>query len=160
MRALAPRSCRPATRSSSARRCWRRGPTCAGCRFDGSDLEGIHYLRALGNADALRADVADAERVAIVGGSYIGTEVAASMTAMGKQAVIVMQEGVVHEHGFGPIAGAFFQKVLEDHGVEIHAGEGLERFEGEGQRVERLVCASGLVVECDAVVLGVARGPT
>ena len=48
---------------------------------DGADLEGIHYLRALRNADVLRDDVADADRVVMVGGSYIGTEVAASLTS-------------------------------------------------------------------------------
>ncbi|HVW16799.1 MAG TPA: FAD-dependent oxidoreductase [Solirubrobacteraceae bacterium] len=126
---------------------------------DGSDLEGIHYLRALGNADALRADLEEAERVAIVGGSYIGTEVAASVTALGKRAAIVMQEGIVHERGFGATAGRFFQGVLEQHGVEVHGGEGLARFEGAGQRVQRLVCESGRVVECDAVVLGVGAVP-
>src|SRR3954465_912701 len=41
-------------------------------QVDGTQLDGIHYLRALGNADALRRDVADAERVVCVGGSYIG----------------------------------------------------------------------------------------
>ncbi len=72
---------------------------------DGGRARGLHYLRALGNADALRADVEDAERVVIVGGSYIGTEVAATLTALGKKAIIVMQEEVVHEHGFGATAG-------------------------------------------------------
>ena len=52
-------------------------------RVDGAQLEGIHYLRALGNADAIRADAADAERVVLVGGSYIACEVAASLTAAG-----------------------------------------------------------------------------
>ena len=61
-------------------------------RVDGAELEGIHYLRALGNADAIRADAEDAERVVLVGGSYIACEVAASLTAMGKRCTMVMQE--------------------------------------------------------------------
>ena len=47
-------------------------------RVPGAELEGIHYLRALGNADAIRADAADAEHVVLIGGSYIACEVAAS----------------------------------------------------------------------------------
>ena len=47
---------------------------------EGAELEGIHYLRALGNADAIRAD-ADGKKVVLIGGSYIGCEVAASLTA-------------------------------------------------------------------------------
>ncbi|MFL5846856.1 MAG: NAD(P)/FAD-dependent oxidoreductase [Solirubrobacteraceae bacterium] len=125
---------------------------------DGSDLEGIHYLRALRNADVLRDDVADAERVVLIGGSYIGTEVAASLTKLGKRCAIVMQEDVVLS-GLGPQAGRFFQGVLEAHGVEIHGGEVVARFEGTGERVERVICESGLELECGAVVLGVGAVP-
>ena len=59
---------------------------------DGCDLEQIHYLRTLGNADAIREGVADAEEVVLIGGSYIGCEVAASLTMLGKRCTIVMQE--------------------------------------------------------------------
>lgn len=125
---------------------------------EGSDLEGIHYLRALRNADVLREDVADAERVVLIGGSYIGTEVAATLTSMGKACTIVMQEDVVLQ-GFGPRTGRFFQKVLEDHGVAVHGGEQVLRFEGPGERVAKVICASGLELEADAVVLGVGAVP-
>ena len=126
---------------------------------DGSDLEGIHYLRALRNADVLRDDVADAERVVLVGGSYIGTETAATLTAMGKRCAVVMQEDVVHERGFGPTAGRWFHRLLEEHGVAIHGGQEVARFEGAGERVERVVCVSGLELDADAVVLGVGAVP-
>ena len=63
-------------------------------RVDGAQLEGIHYLRAFGNSDSIRDDVADAERVVCVGGSYIGAEVAASLTEMGKRCTIVEIEPV------------------------------------------------------------------
>jgi len=126
---------------------------------EGSDLEGIHYLRALRNADVLRDDVSDAERVVLIGGSYIGTEVAASLTTMGKQCSIVMQEDITLETGFGAQVGGFFQRQLTEHGVEIHGGEEVERFEGAGERVERVVCKSGLELECGAVVLGVGAVP-
>jgi 3-phenylpropionate/trans-cinnamate dioxygenase ferredoxin reductase subunit len=131
---------------------------------DGSDLEGIHYLRALRNADVLRDDVADAgapegSRVALVGGSYIGAEVAASLTKMGKRCSVVMQEGVMLSTGFGETAGRHFQGILEAHGVEVHGGEDVARFEGAGERVERVVCASGLELDAEAVVLGVGAVP-
>jgi len=125
---------------------------------DGSDLEGIHYLRALRNADVLRDDVAGAERVVMIGGSYIGCEVAASLTKMGKRCTIVMQEDVTLQT-FGARVGGYFQGVLEDHGVEIHGGQHLARFEGAGERVERVVCESGLTLDAQAVVLGVGAVP-
>jgi 3-phenylpropionate/trans-cinnamate dioxygenase ferredoxin reductase component len=74
-----------------------------------ADLDGIHYLRAFGNSDALRADAERAERVVLVGGSYIGTEAAASLTAAyGVRCSLVMLEDVTLERHFGPEVGAFF----------------------------------------------------
>ena len=66
-------------------------------RADGCDLEGIHYLRAFANSDAIRAEAAEAERVVLIGGSYIGCEVAASLASQGRKCAIVMQEEVTFE---------------------------------------------------------------
>ena len=70
-------------------------------RVDGAQLEGIHYLRAFGNSDSIRDDVADAEHVVCVGGSYIGAEVAASLIEMGKRCTIVEIEPVILSRVFG-----------------------------------------------------------
>jgi 3-phenylpropionate/trans-cinnamate dioxygenase ferredoxin reductase component len=127
-------------------------------RVDGADLDGIHYLRALGNADAIRADAEDAERVVLVGGSYIACEVAASLTVQGKRCTLLMPEEGPLSLGFGPTAGAFFAGVLRDHGVDWVAGEGLGRFEGDG-RVSRVVTESGRVLDTDMVVMGTGAAP-
>jgi 3-phenylpropionate/trans-cinnamate dioxygenase ferredoxin reductase subunit len=119
----------------------------------GCDLEQIHYLRTLGNSDTIREGVADAERVVLIGGSYIGCEVAASLTLMGKQATIVMQEQATLERGFGKRVGRFFQDLLESHGITVHGLDGLERFEGDG-RVGRVVTTNGLELSANAVVVG------
>jgi 3-phenylpropionate/trans-cinnamate dioxygenase ferredoxin reductase component len=127
-------------------------------RVDGADLDGIHYLRALGNADAIRADAEDAERVVLVGGSYIACEVAASLTVQGKRCTLLMPEDGPLSLGFGPTAAAFFAGVLRDHGVDWVAGEGLGRFEGDG-RVSRVVTESGRVLDTDMVVMGTGVAP-
>jgi 3-phenylpropionate/trans-cinnamate dioxygenase ferredoxin reductase component len=123
-------------------------------RIDGAELEGIHYLRVLGNSDAIRADADRAESVVVIGGSYIGTEVAATLTARGNRCTIVMQESVTHERGFGRQAGGFFQRVLEEHGVRVIGGDELERFEGSDGRVERVITRGGEEVEGQTVVIG------
>src|ERR1700676_5243985 len=84
---------------------------------DGCHLEQIHYLRTLGNADAIREGVADVEEVVLIGGSYIGCEVAASLSMLGKRCTIVMQEDVTLQRGFGARVGRFVQELLEAHGV-------------------------------------------
>src|SRR5438270_11808155 len=76
---------------------------------DGCQLEQIHYLRTLGNADAIREGVADAEEVVLIGGSYIACEVAASLTMLGKRCTLVMQEEHTLERGFGKVVGRFFE---------------------------------------------------
>ena len=127
-------------------------------RVDGAELEGIHYLRALGNADAIRAEAEDAERVVLVGGSYIACEVAASLTAQGKACTMVMQEEGPLSLGFGRTAGEFFAGVLRDHGIDWVANDALGRFEGEG-RVQRVVTESGKSLDADLVVMGTGAMP-
>ncbi|HEV7563841.1 MAG TPA: NAD(P)/FAD-dependent oxidoreductase, partial [Solirubrobacterales bacterium] len=97
-------------------------------RLEGAENEGIHYLRAFGNSDAIRADAEQAEHVVLIGGSYIGTEVAASLTAKGTKCSIVALEDVALSRSFGADAGRWFQAQLESHGVEFHGGEELEAF--------------------------------
>jgi 3-phenylpropionate/trans-cinnamate dioxygenase ferredoxin reductase subunit len=126
---------------------------------DGSDLDAIHYLRALGNADAIRSGAEQAERVVLIGGSYIGTEVAASLTELGCRCTIVMQEEVTLERGFGQQAGRFFQGVLEEHGIEVVGGDQLERFEGSDGRVSKVVTAGGRELEAEMVVIGAGVAP-
>jgi 3-phenylpropionate/trans-cinnamate dioxygenase ferredoxin reductase subunit len=125
---------------------------------DGCHLEQIHYLRTLGNADAIREGVADAEEVVLIGGSYIGCEVAASLTLLGKHCTVVMQEEHTLQRGFGARAGRFFQELLEAHGVTIHGGDELERFDGDG-RVGKVVTRNGLELEAQAVVVGAGVTP-
>jgi 3-phenylpropionate/trans-cinnamate dioxygenase ferredoxin reductase subunit len=124
----------------------------------GCELEQIHYLRTLGNADAIREGVADAEQVVLIGGSYIGCEVGASLTVMGKSCTIVMQEQTTLERTFGARAGRFFQELLESHGVRFHPSDELERFEGNG-RVAKVITRSGLELAADAVVVGAGVTP-
>jgi 3-phenylpropionate/trans-cinnamate dioxygenase ferredoxin reductase subunit len=125
---------------------------------DGAQLDGIHYLRALGNADSIRADTEDFERVVCVGGSYIASEVAASLTELGRKVTMVMLEEDPLERSFGSTAGRFFRRVLEEHGVELIGGDEVERFEG-AERVERVVTKGGRELEADAVVCGVGAIP-
>jgi 3-phenylpropionate/trans-cinnamate dioxygenase ferredoxin reductase component len=124
-------------------------------RVDGCDLDGIHYLRAFANSDAIRDEGDRAERIVLIGGSYISTEVAASLTwAHDVKCSIVMLENVTLEQFYGAQVGGFFQGVLEDHGIDVYGGQELDRFEGSDGRVSKVVTKSGLELECDAVVIG------
>ncbi|MBV9213535.1 MAG: FAD-dependent oxidoreductase [Actinobacteria bacterium] len=120
----------------------------------GGDLDGLHYLRAFRNADEILDDAGETERVVLVGGSFIACEVAATLTALGHDCSIVMQEEITFERQFGPEIGRFFQDVLEEHGVDVNGGDDLERFEGDGGRVTKVVTKRGLELEGRCVVVG------
>ena len=127
-------------------------------RVEGAENEGIHYLRAYGNSDAIRGDAKAAEHVVLIGGSYIGAEVAASLTAKGTRCTIVTMEEIALSRTFGDEAGSWFHQLLESKGVTIHGGEELEAYEGDG-RVKGVLTKSGLAIECDAVVVGAGVRP-
>ncbi|HEX2105500.1 MAG TPA: FAD-dependent oxidoreductase [Solirubrobacteraceae bacterium] len=127
---------------------------------DGAQLDGIHYLRALANADAIRADVEGVDHVVCVGGSYIGSEVAASLTELGKRVTVLMQEAHPLERQFGPTVGAHVRRVLEDHGVEVLGSDEVDRFDADGgERVARVVTRAGRTLAAGAVVCGVGAQP-
>jgi 3-phenylpropionate/trans-cinnamate dioxygenase ferredoxin reductase subunit len=127
-------------------------------RVEGAGQEGIHYLRAFGNSDRIREAGRSAERVVLIGGSYIGCEVAASLTAKGTDCAIVMMEEVALSRTFGEEPGRVFHELLESKGVEIHGGETLAAFEGDGD-VKAVVTESGKVIEGDCVVVGAGVNP-
>lgn len=127
-------------------------------RVEGGDLEGIHYLRAPGNAATIRAEAERAQRVVLIGGSYIACEVAASLTTMGKRCTLVMVEDAPLSTGFGAAAGEFFERTLTAHGIDCVTADPLARFEGEG-RVQQVVTESGRVLDADLVVMGTGAVP-
>jgi 3-phenylpropionate/trans-cinnamate dioxygenase ferredoxin reductase subunit len=124
----------------------------------GVELNGIHYLRTLGNSDTIREDAAG-KRVVLIGGSYIACEVAASLTDLGSSCTLVMLEPVVLSRGFGEQAGRFFQGKLEEHGITVHGGDELDRFEGADGRVTKVITKGGLELDADAVVVGAGVNP-
>jgi 3-phenylpropionate/trans-cinnamate dioxygenase ferredoxin reductase subunit len=127
-------------------------------RVEGANLDRIHYLRTFGNSDNIRADAEKADRVVLVGGSYIGCEVAASLKSKGTDCAIVMIEDVVLSRTFGEGAGRWFQELLESKGIEIHGGETLAAFEGD-DHASAVVTESGNTIEGDMVVVGAGVKP-
>ena len=127
--------------------------------IDGAQLEGIHYLRTNRNADALREAAVEGSRVVLVGGSFIACEVAATLTAMGARCTRVFPEEECLCLQFGHQVGRWAQSLLSSRGVEVLAGEGVDRFTGEGEDVTAVVTSSGRSVACDLVVVGVGAVP-
>ncbi|WP_051471668.1 NAD(P)/FAD-dependent oxidoreductase [Patulibacter minatonensis] len=136
-------------------------------KAEGTGHHGIHYLRSLRNADAIREDLAEVgkdAKVVLVGGSYIGTEVAASLASEGYAVTVLMQEDEPLERSFGAEVGAWVRARLTQHGVEVRGGVEVEAFTGEDpedgkSRVTAVRLADGSTVDASVVVVGVGATP-
>jgi 3-phenylpropionate/trans-cinnamate dioxygenase ferredoxin reductase component len=126
--------------------------------IEGIDLDGVHVLRTLADADALRSELASGGALAVVGAGWIGCEVAASARTLGVDVTLVEHGEHPLERVLGSRLGAFFAGVHREHGVRVVTGARVERIEGSG-RVAGIRLAHGARVACDTVVLGVGVTP-
>jgi 3-phenylpropionate/trans-cinnamate dioxygenase ferredoxin reductase subunit len=124
----------------------------------GSDLDGIHYLRDLSDADAIAARLDRGGRVVVIGAGWIGAEVAASARQKGLDVTIVHHGRLPLEHVLGHEVGEIYADIHRDHGVELVSGAALDRFEG-GDGEVRVRLAGGITLESDFVVVGIGVEP-
>jgi 3-phenylpropionate/trans-cinnamate dioxygenase ferredoxin reductase subunit len=124
----------------------------------GADLEGIHYLRTIDDALALRAGLASGAALVIVGAGYIGLEVAAAARGRGCRVTVIEMQDRPLSRVVAPEISSFLAEVHREQGVAILTGTGVTAFEGTG-RVERIVCTDGSTHDADLVVIGVGIAP-
>jgi 3-phenylpropionate/trans-cinnamate dioxygenase ferredoxin reductase subunit len=124
----------------------------------GSELDGIFYLRDVGDSDALRERLDRGGSVVVVGAGWIGAEVAASARQRGLDVTVVDPASVPLERVLGPEVGGVYGDIHSDHGVRMLLGTGVEAFEG-GSAVERVHTGDGRELDCDFVVVGVGVQP-
>ena len=124
----------------------------------GADLPGLHYLRTVADCEAIKAEAAAGRRAVIVGMSFIGSEVAASLVQLGVHVTAIFPGRFPLERALGGEIGAVFGAIHRANGVELLAGEQVARFEGT-ERLEAVTTASGVRVACDFAVAGVGIEP-
>jgi 3-phenylpropionate/trans-cinnamate dioxygenase ferredoxin reductase subunit len=124
----------------------------------GEDLDGVYYLRTVEDAERLRAAISRAESMVILGGGFIGAEVAASATQMDTRVTILEVADTLWTRAVGPEMGRFFEAFLRDRGVHVRTRTRAERLEG-GRQVEAVVLPDGSRLPADLVVIGVGARP-
>ncbi len=127
-------------------------------RVPGADLSGVYYLRTLADARVLSEKLKQLPRVLVVGAGFIGAEVAASAREVGCEVAVVEIFEVPLQRVLGDDIGKVYAQIHRDHGVQLHLGEVVERFEGT-DRVEAVVGSSGTSYAADIVVVGVGIAP-
>jgi len=127
-------------------------------QVEGSDLEGIHYLRSIADADGIRAAVSTGKRVVIVGAGYIGLEVAAVCRQHGLDVTVIEMADRVLSRVVSPQVSDFYQKTHDSHGVRLLLSTGVSRFHGNG-KVHTVITSDGQTLAADFVVIGVGILP-
>lgn len=125
----------------------------------GGDLEGIHYLRRLGQSEALRDTFASGGSVVVVGGGWIGLEVAAAARHHGVDVALVEPQPTPLFGVLGREVGEVFAALHRDHGVDLRTGLGVDAFEGDAGRVTGVRTSDGTVQAADLVLVGVGIVP-
>jgi NADPH-dependent 2,4-dienoyl-CoA reductase/sulfur reductase-like enzyme len=120
----------------------------------GFDLPNVHVLRSLADCEAIRAVAQAGRRAAVIGASFIGLEVAASLRARGLEVHVVAPEAVPLARIMGPEIGAHVQRLHETEGVRFHLGQTATGFDGRS-----VTLANGERLDVDLVVLGVGVRP-
>jgi len=126
-------------------------------RIPGADLPGIHYLRSIADVDALRPALASARSLAVVGGGYIGLEVAAVARKLGLAVTVLEALDRVMARAVSKPVSTFYEKVHRDAGVEFHFATAVEGFEGSDRLTG--VRAGGKVFAADVALVGIGIVP-
>jgi 3-phenylpropionate/trans-cinnamate dioxygenase ferredoxin reductase subunit len=134
------------------------GATPRRLSLPGADLPGVRYLRTMADSDALRAAIAAASRVVVIGSGWIGSEVAASARQLGAEVAIVGPDAVPLERVLGPEVGGVYRDLHAENGVELHLSTKIMAIVG-GDAAQGVRTMDGAVVEGDLVVVGVGATP-
>jgi 3-phenylpropionate/trans-cinnamate dioxygenase ferredoxin reductase subunit len=124
----------------------------------GADLPGIHYLRSIEDVEGIQKNFKEGAKLVIVGGGYVGLEVAAVAVKRGIEVSVIEVAERVLQRVTSPEMSAFFEKVHTDEGVNIRCGTGVTAFEGEG-RLEAVVTSAGEKLPADFAVVGIGIIP-
>ena len=125
----------------------------------GADLKHVMFLRTAADAELLKATIGPGKTLAVVGGGYIGLEVAASGRALGAEVVVLEREERLLARVACEALSTFFKGYHEQRGVTFELGAGVQGFEGRDGRVTGVKLADGRTIACDAVVVGVGASP-
>ena len=126
----------------------------------GADLDGVHYLRTLADADRLKAElIGGGRRVVVVGAGWIGLEVTAAARAHGNQVTVVEPQPTPLHAVLGPLMGGVFARLHRDNGVDLLTDMTVRELRGSAGRAESVVTDGHAGLPADMVVVGIGAAP-
>ncbi|KAK6137421.1 hypothetical protein DH2020_028844 [Rehmannia glutinosa] len=136
---------------------------CTASRFPdkiGGHLPGVHYVRDVADANSLISSLEKAKKVVVVGGGYIGMEVAAAAVAWNVDTTIIFPEDHLMTRLFTPSLAQKYEQLYQDFGVKFVKGASIKNLEaGSDGRVVGVKLEDGSIIEADTVVVGIGAKP-
>lgn len=125
----------------------------------GAELEGVCYLRTVDEASTIKQRLVPAQKVVIIGGGFIGLEIAASARVLGKDVVVLEALPRLMARAVAPVVSDFFLEAHRREGVEIRLGARVVSFNNTGENVSGVVLEDGTVLSAELVVIGIGVMP-
>jgi len=138
---------------------WAAGGHARKLQCAGHDLTGVHSVRSRADVDRMIGELATTTRVVVIGGGYIGLEAAAVLSKLGKRVIVLEALDRVLARVAGEPLSRFYEAEHRAHGVDVRLGQQVSHIEGDDGRVTGVMLASGEVVACDMVIVGIGIVP-
>ena len=126
--------------------------------IEGSDLAGIHYLRTIADVDGIRDAMGDVKNIVIVGGGYIGLEVASVAVKSGKNVSVLEMEERILQRVTTPEMSEYYHNLHESRGLNILTKTTVSGFAGENDKVTQVLCGDQ-AIDADLVIVGIGIIP-
>ncbi|XP_074357658.1 monodehydroascorbate reductase, chloroplastic/mitochondrial [Apium graveolens] len=136
---------------------------CTASRFPekiGGNLSGVHYIRDVSDADSLISSLEKSKKMVVVGGGYIGMEVAAAAVAWNLDTTVVFPENHLLPRLFTPSLARKYEELFQNNGVKFVKGASIKTLEaGTDGRVSAVKLGDGSLIEADTIVIGIGAKP-
>lgn len=125
----------------------------------GADLDGVCYLRSIDDAIDLKARLHETSEIVVIGGGFIGLEVAASAAKLGKKVTVLESASRLLKRAVSPLVSEFLLRTHVQHGVDVRLDQTVASIEGHNGRVAAVRCVDDARTSADLVLIGVGGLP-
>jgi 3-phenylpropionate/trans-cinnamate dioxygenase ferredoxin reductase subunit len=127
--------------------------------LDGAELDGVLYLRSLDEAVILKERLAEAREIVVIGGGFIGLEIAAVARTLGKSVTVLEALPRLMSRAVAPIISAFYQEMHASKGVMVMCNVSVSKILGSSGKVREVFLSDGSRLPADLVLIGIGIGP-
>ncbi|WCL55535.1 NAD(P)/FAD-dependent oxidoreductase [Gimibacter soli] len=139
---------------------WATGGSPRPLSVKGAELDGIHSIRNRADVDALKVELPVAERIAVIGGGYIGLEAAAVLTKLGKKVTVLEAMDRVLARVTAEPVSRFFEDLHRGHGVDVRLGVTVDHLVGTNKgAISGVMLKDGTQIDCELVIVGIGILP-